>query len=397
MALFKIGQCSYYIIYIISMMIFWVVRGILLYYKNNFYGDIKSPLFFSFLSSMGYVLGGFLELISRSLSQNKILGKSSIVFNAFASEKLLKRKNKKKRTEQTFVWQFIIVIPLGITLTINYTLYILVDNYSQKKIINKIKVGQVLFDVILSKIFLRYSIFKHQVLAIVFMIIGIIMILWDSFSSYWIECIYCFFYYIFYALPDVLIKLITNKKTFSIFMLMFVEGIIMIIIYIPCMIIAMFIPCNESTFFTCNENNVVEDVIFTIKDYYGANPLQSVLFTLGYILVQLGYITFLKLTIYYFTPNHRGMSDSFSAILLWLFMLSIQNQNEINALSIQLGIGYLLIAISTLIYNEFIILKVCSLEENTKEEIEKRCIEEKTLELETNIINISVNNDTTDY
>lgn len=102
--------------------------------------------------------------------------------------------------------------------------------------------------------------------------------------------------------------------------------------------------------------------------YFNDDTYNRLLIMAGYNVTHFGYITFFFLTIYYFTPLHRGMSDTFSVLCLWIITL-IKDSNTFKLNSM---FGYVIICIGVLIYNEIIILNFCSLEENTKQEIEKR-------------------------
>lgn len=382
MKIIRIGKCSTKFLIIISLMIFWFFRATLLYYQNLNYPQFNSPFFFSFFSSIGFVLGGFLELISRLLRRKQCISQESL-------QHVIERKelffNRVKDKKNFFIFNIISIIPLSIIFCINYPFYTLVDKSSNFLLLDKMKVGHILFDVFLSRIFLKYSIYRHQIVSVVIIIIGIGLILFDFFGKYWFECIYCFLYYICYAFPDVLIKLIANKKKIDIFMLMFLDGMVMVVINFISFIILRLIKCTEPSFFPCR-NGVIEDVFFTFSDYFSEDTFIRILFTLGYLIIHFGYLTFLHLTVYYFTPIHRGMSDSFSALILLIFKIIIGDANEVTAFNVYSTIGYFIIVISTLIYNEFIILTVCNLHEYTKQEIDRRGSNEKmstTIEIET--------------
>lgn len=76
--------------------------------------------------------------------------------------------------------------------------------------------------------------------------------------------------------------------------------------------------------------------------------------------------------IYNFSPNHLGAIESISNLLLVL----LNNNNGVNPFYI---IGSIIIIFMVFVFNEFIILRFCGLEKNTKIEIDKRAAEEESI------------------
>ena len=91
---------------------------------------------------------------------------------------------------------------------------------------------------------------------------------------------------------------------------------------------------------------------------------------------------FIFLLIYYFSLNHFGASFPISSILLQFIKKSYSG----NELKYPYIAGSLSIIFMSLVYNEFIILKFCGLDKNTKIQIKKRAV------IDFNIISPDGNN-----
>ena len=82
------------------------------------------------------------------------------------------------------------------------------------------------------------------------------------------------------------------------------------------------------------------------------------------------------LLIFYQTANHLSIAGAIH--LTYRFLIG-RNDFNVNHFIISI-ICLILIIFFSLIYNEIIILKICGLEKNTSEEIEKRAAEEQIIE-----------------
>ena len=92
-------------------------------------------------------------------------------------------------------------------------------------------------------------------------------------------------------------------------------------------------------------------------------------FSSDILLILMIFNIFFELTLQFLTPNHICIGDCLSSILLFIID-DLKKGNNILKI-----IGYLFLIFGCLIFNEFIILNFCNLEENTKYEISKRCNE----------------------
>ena len=128
-------------------------------------------------------------------------------------------------------------------------------------------------------------------------------------------------------------------------------------------------------FFDGNISFLGESIIKEIKKNFSEQPLYILLFIFDLFsgLIRLVGMT---LTIYYFSPCHFVISQVLTQIITssvkW-----IKNPGDYTSTDIVLSIVlYVIIFIFTLIYNEVIIVKLCTLEENTSKYIRIRETEE---------------------
>ena len=80
--------------------------------------------------------------------------------------------------------------------------------------------------------------------------------------------------------------------------------------------------------------------------------------------------TFSFLVIYYFTPTLFMVTDIMTPFLLWIIKI-ISNEETVSN-KIFNSVGYFIVLIASLIYNEIIICNFCGLNEYTKKYLEKR-------------------------
>lgn len=238
--LIKIGKCTIYLLCPLFATIFWVLRALLLTQRNNSnFNEFKSPLFFSFFSIVIYIFGGILELFS------KCFFKKNRINNESVKNQIMKITRVRLKLEYLNIdYNYVINLLLfAIVNCISYPFAIMFSHYARDTTVyNEMKVGHILMDAFLSLIILRYSIFKHQILSLIIIVFGLILIFYQNLLDYPLQCFLCLLVYFFYAFPDVQLKKVTNSKLNSIFIIMFYEGILMLIIYLIIAIILMFIP-----------------------------------------------------------------------------------------------------------------------------------------------------------
>ncbi len=173
------------------------------------------------------------------------------------------------------------------------------------------------------------------------------------------------------SLEYVLGGLYLNKTEGNIFKLCFFIGIFGFLFLIIIQNIFRFSSLNyEDIFDNFNEENKKKNIIYFLEFLVNFDLKDLLLFLKMIINCILYYSQWY--IIYNFSPNHLGAIESISNLLLVL----LNNNGGVNPFYI---IGSIIIIFMVFVFNEFIILRFCGLEKNTKIEIDKRAAEEESI------------------
>ena len=230
-----------------------------------------------------------------------------------------------------------------------------------------------LFFITLINVFIfKKQIFKHQKLALVITVVGIIPI-YTSFFVYLDTKIYNVLYDVFlfigsfcYSVYLVFIKYITLNKQMPVFLLLFYQGILCTVYTLLIFIIISLIAKGDFTYianiFNCNETNYI-----CVAHYY-----VKIIF---YFLLNIVLQALIFLVVYMFSPELFAISDIFSP--LFSFIAQWIRVKEKNGLKIFLFVlGYLIIALGAFIYNELIVCNFCGFNKNTWKAIDQKAYDD---------------------
>ena len=219
--------------------------------------------------------------------------------------------------------------------------------------------------VALSRIILGIKIYRHQIFSLVIIIVCNIMsvtlmLLGEDKSNIVINIILMFVILFLYALFNILEKRYFNKYMDSPYHLMFVIGFISLIIILL---------YETITFFVFGKNEDFNGIFYQIELNIQNNKFYPLLF-IGDVLSAFLWVAGIHLTVYFFTPCHFIISESFSQILSTFINDSLKDHSPyIRAIIYTL---FCIIFIAALIYNEVIIINACSFEIDTRKHIQKR-------------------------
>ena len=214
-----------------------------------------------------------------------------------------------------------------------------------------------------SKLTLKISIFKHQILSIFIGSIGLILLFIPVIlvieKEDTIINVCMFVSSIGYSNFLVLLKYLMNRFYFSPYLCLFFLGIFSIILNtIGFMIVSLLKYQNLSL--------IIDNFTFENID----NPVKLILYLCATFISASFLQIFSNLVIYYFSPILLMVTDSISPMLLWIFLILPEEEKAINI--VFNASGYLISLISSLIYNEIIILNFCGFNKYTKKYILKR-------------------------
>ena len=391
MSLFRVGKLSWKLLYPIlsPFCLMLALLSLEQIQSTNYDGLI---LLFLYISM---IFAGILEIISRS----KLVGRVSNVISISKNESTITLSNSN--------WDYItkVVLPIGscalfdflgylvtILLSIeqknnNETIIILIYGY----IDTEVMMIQLFVLGILSYIILNYQIYIHQKISISLSMIGMIFIIISTLITYYEYIAIDKFFLlclgpIFTSMGIVLEKNIMQNRGVSSYQLLFIKGIFGAIITFAFFFGLCSIDSLGLTIFK-------PKVSFLTLEYIGYSILSIILM----FLFNLFYVQ----TNYYFTPCHTAVCDTISSISAWVGLLmetpkDFKYKEEYFFLfNVFHVIGYILITISVIIYNEFVIFSFCGMDVNTKEMISQRSIVEALSAIEVENEEEDDNADTT--
>ena len=334
---------------------------------------------YQIIQSICLILGGLLYFItlykSKSKNDIKIDREPTNTIKSVSShtsvntlvEKYMKKKNVEEIKKKD--WKKILIVVFMPFLLILYNMGIA---YGVKHPQLEKRVYFLLFITLINVFIFKKQIYKHQKLALIITLIGIIPI-YTSFFVYLDTNIYKVHFDIIlftgslcYSIYLVFIKYLTTNKQMSVFLLLLYQGILCTIYTIIIFSVISLIAKGDFTYitniFNCNEENYicVSKLYINIIFYFILNTvLQALIF----------------LVVYIFSPELFAISDIFSP--LFSFIAQWIQEKEKNGIKIFLYVlGYLIIALGAFIYNEMIVCNFCGLNQNTWKAIDQKAYDD---------------------
>jgi hypothetical protein len=229
-----------------------------------------------------------------------------------------------------------------------------------------------LFITLINVFIFKKQIYKHQKLALIITLIGIIPI-YTSFFVYLDTNIYKVHFDIIlftgslcYSIYLVFIKYLTTNKQMSVFLLLLYQGILCTVYTLVIFSVISLAAKGDFTYitniFNCNETNYI-----CVSHYY-----VKIIF---YFILNTVLQTLIFFVVYLFSPELFAISDIFSPLFSFIAQW-IQDQ-ETNGIKIFLYVlGYLIIALGAFIYNEMIVCNFCGLNQNTWKAIDQKAYDD---------------------
>ena len=372
----------------------------LFYQIRRYIHKNSNPFYVLFTDFIGYLFGGIIFLIikfrmrkinkkkenkevekekeiitlNESIDNNNnltIKNKSNLINQLEVEKKKLKRQNLKKKYFFLLILSFINLVPMPLEIITDEDINI------------NFKIGSslfyhIFFFVVFSRIILGIKIYRHQLFSLLVIIICMPILLTfylvndsEDKKDLILESFYLIIIICLYSLYDILGKKYYNTYMDSPYHLMFIIGVISLSLIIPYEIITVLINGIG--------DNSYNGIIYQIKTYYKDYSYWFLLIFILDVLNKFLMFAGIMLTIYFFTPCHFIISESLSQIVSTIVDNSLEEYNKY--LKIIIFILYFIIVFSSLIYNEIIIINVCSLSKNTKKKIVSRELIDKDMKL----------------
>ena len=391
--LIEFGIIDYKIIIPLIYPIFYQIRSLI-------HKDDEKALFEFFTNFCGYLFSGIVYLIIKhrmkklnSKNIEKINSKNDndkedsgkelvnvvtekqfrLVSTIKFSENQLNLE-KKKIDKINSKKQYIYVL----SLVLIYLFPMFLDSYT---LVNNFDIGtsssislfvSIFSNIILSKIILGEKIYSHQIFASMIILISILIVIILFLikaihieSNIGVNIALITFISSFYSLFNIMEKRYYNKFVDSPYHLMYVIGLfatILILVYEIFTVLIVGIDSNLNGIFyqfykNCERFQYLYILIF-ISD----------------ILTAFIWLWGIQLTVYFFTPCHFIISESISQIISFFINDTISEYSDGEQATII--IFFIIIIFATLIYNEVLIINICSLSNNTKKNINLRQLRE---------------------
>ena len=368
---FSFAKINKYFIFPFISPIFIFIRELLLEYSKGKTSGIRKILQYEFNDGLMHISCILLYIITYFRTKTKRAKEE----NDYYFKKLTNIYSKIIR-ENKFKIFFIIL-----TIAIGYNNYVSSKMSLKGKTIFEIRIYHVIFNTIFCKIILGYEIYKHQLLSLILILIGWVFISVPIFIKFTVDDIYYnvlfFFGAIFYPLYLVLLKYAIENYYISVYLYMFFIGVILLILSTLLTII-------NSAFIYSN----LSDLINIFDSAYNKLLLFFAFFS-GTI-VKFIFCVIIE----NFSPNIFVLTNVISSIITWIYNVGFKKKPDTTTNIICLSIGYFIILIACLIYNEIIILNFFNFNENTNFNIKERNVNDRLLS--ENLTEIELN-DIGDY
>ena len=324
--------------------IFWYIRQKIQILKLN--DKFTDEIYYSFIiyfSEIIAVFGHFIIICRIKNDNKKEEKKDNNIIVTNETEYIVKPIDfieKNKKIKIFFLLLLCSFFDILVALILSYN----VNNDQDSNFEVYCRPFQIIINSILSIIFLKLIIHRHQILSIILIVLSgfCIFIIEESRPTNFLYILLQrFLAFIISGLLDIIETIILNL--ISPYLLLFFKGIIGIIGVLIYSLIKSHL------------NLLIKNIISSFDIYLILFILSSMLFNL-----------FFELTLQFLTPTHICIGDCFSSIIFYIFD-DLKKGNNILKI-----VGYLFLSFGCLVFNEIIILNFCNLGKNTKYEISKR-------------------------
>lgn len=378
MRLFALGKISIKLIYPFLYSFFSITRS--LAYLN----DAANPYISTLFSSLGQATVGLLEIISR-IKQKK--DESKLKESTYVAEERQIQpseyeylKSKKERMKKKICHLFII---LGLSLLNSAASLVLfalenLDYLTSYNFQNEVRFIGIFYIIIICRFIFKAELYRHHFLSLgiitffELILIAFCIIIFSR-DDLQIGSLLAKFFILLccdlaFSSKHVVDKWLMDKQYISPFLLLGLEGVFSTIINILTMYIFHFIPCS-SLFIICKDR---KGKTFYFPKFW-SDVVNFPLFIVIFYFSSIGIELFITLTNKHYSPAYRPIFDCFSSFVDLFINTSGRSIPLISTKLLPYKIIiYICIFISTLIYNEIIILKFCKLDRNIKYNIDMR-------------------------
>ena len=377
--LFSFGSISLSIIFPLIVPILYIIRNHL---RNNVKTiktpDIENSQNITILNIPLVYLGDLFSIIFVYISKKKFIKKDNT--NLLYTTDIQPVISPVKKKKNTFK---VILILTWNAITDTFTMFFFLCYFGQKEsIVDFGSIFQIFFNGIFCKLIINYSFYQHHYFSMILTSIGII-ILFHYYSDYeLIDYILILICFILDGLQEVNEKYLMEQQFLSPFKLVFYEGFCGLVVFFISIILLNFLKIKN-----LNIYDAVDNFILIFK----SNKLYCFINVLFILIFSLGININIMLTIFYYSPNTRIISNSLENMYHWI--KNINKEQNLTIYDLLLDItGNILIFFSCLIFNEIIICNFWGLNVNTAKEVRIRG-EIEVNEIRKNLLNPAIDSE----
>lgn len=386
--LISFGQPSLFLLFPFFMPIFYFFRTylemIVPFFTNPDHPNVKInyPFFTSFLIMLSnFVMGVPVSIVYCINKRNKNKKQENYIDDHRISKSYFTQIREKKKSKYKIVLLVIVITLFVCTILIAS---IILNSTPERILIGfKMNIFLIFFDSFFSYIILKYPIHKHQIIAIVICIIGIIIVCIEVITNFEPILFSCFLgVYFLVSLVDIMEKWLMEKEYVNPSNLLFYIGTCGMVIYAFLFTAVGLLTCPKQLDFLCKynrfTNNSIENILEIMTEVF-KRPF-ILLMMIVTVCVGTGYLIFFLLTLFYFSPTHRCLSDILNSFIFWIYTNITGTYDKMFGATLT---GYLLIFFGSLVYNEIIILHFWGLDYNTKKDIYRRSLNDTQISNQT--------------
>ena len=356
--IFSFAKINKYFIFPFLCPIFCMASNYFIEIINNDEGLIRKDCLLAILECSTFIGGGLLYFISSLRDKTEeTRDKAKTYPERISSIKLIYNDSMEYKRKNIKIFLILFIMALSVSF------FDICEVNSFDKNTFEERAYLIFFISIFSQIILKAKIYNHQILSLTIATIGFILlfiptILVITKKDIIINIIF-FISSIGFSLFIVCIKYLTHTYYISPYLCLLFIGLVSTLITLIYFVIYSLISNKDIS-------------IISNNFYFSKAKTGNLLYL--YIALALIFGTLLQtfsfLVIYYFTPTLFMVTDTMTPFLLWIIKI-ISNEETVSN-KIFNSVGYFIVLIASLIYNEIIICNFCGLNEYTKKYLEKR-------------------------
>ena len=317
------------------------------------------------------------------------------------SKSLINNEEGKKEIKEPKIWYLLFPASLDILGTTISTIGL---TFLSSSIFQMFRGALIIFVCIATIIFIKTKYYRHHFLGIFVVVLGLVIVglsavLKNQSSSGkkpFLGIILVLLSQIFTCFQLIIEEKILKEYDISELKAVGLEGLWGVILYIFLLFIFYFINCKNwpenfrEGMCVKNDKGIIkfEDTLFAFRQI-GAKTI-----ILSYLLIFIFSIAFFNFSglvvAKYVSSTLRSIIDTMRTIIIWVFFLInpyVPKETKETFSWLQL-LGFIILVLGGLIYNEILVIPFCKFAENTKEARKKReLLEKKVLELDKGIMN----------